>query len=73
MRNLLAAATALGLITASLPVAAAQSTANPVPAGTDAAKPKVARIGNLKHHHVKRGHAGASCAVTAITGHASQG
>ena len=56
MRTLLAAATALGLITASIPVAAAQSSANsPVPAGM-AAKPKVTKIGNLKHHHVKRAH-----------------
>jgi len=56
MRKLLVAATALGLITASLPAMAAESAANkPVPAGAAVAKPKVAKIGSRKHH-VKRTH-----------------
>jgi hypothetical protein len=56
MRKLLVAATALGLITASLPAMAAQSEANKaVPAGAAAAKPKLAKIGSRKHH-VKRTH-----------------
>ncbi|HET6926569.1 MAG TPA: hypothetical protein VFI48_06935 [Hyphomicrobiaceae bacterium] len=56
MRKLLVAATALGLITASLPAMAAQSEANKaVPAGAAVAKPKLAKIGSRKHH-VKRMH-----------------
>jgi hypothetical protein len=56
MRKLLIAATALGLITASLPAGAAESAANkPLPAGGTVAKPKVAKIGSRKHH-VKRSH-----------------
>jgi hypothetical protein len=56
MRKLLVAATALGLITASLPAMAAESAANkPTPAGAAVAKPKVAKIDSRKHH-VKRTH-----------------
>jgi len=55
MRKLLVAATALGLITASLPAMAAESANKSVPAGTAVAKPKVANIGSRKHH-VKRTH-----------------
>ena len=56
MRKLLVAATALGLITASLPAMAAQSAANsPASAGAAVAKPKLAKIGGHKHH-VKRTH-----------------
>jgi PP-loop superfamily ATP-utilizing enzyme len=56
MRKLLVAATALGLITASLPAMAAESAANkPVPAGVAMAKPKFAKVGRFKHH-AKRTH-----------------
>jgi hypothetical protein len=59
MRKLLVAATALGLLTASLPAVAAeraaQNAANTVPAGATVAKPKVAKISS-RTHHLKRTH-----------------
>ena len=55
MRKLLVAATALGLITASLPAMAAESANTSTPAGTAVAKPKVAKFASRKHH-VKRTH-----------------
>jgi hypothetical protein len=51
MRKLLAAATALGLFTASLPATAADTTAKtPAPASAAAAKPKTVKIDKVKHH-----------------------
>jgi hypothetical protein len=49
MRKLLAAATALGLLTASLPAMAVDNTAKtPAPASAAAAKPKT--VATVKHH-----------------------
>jgi len=51
MRKLLAAATALGLLTASLPAMAADNTAKTTaPASATAVKPKVVKIAKVKHH-----------------------
>jgi hypothetical protein len=51
MRKLLAAATALGLLTASLPAMAAESPAKtPAPASAAAAKPMAVKNAKVKHH-----------------------
>jgi hypothetical protein len=56
MRKLLVAATALGLLTASLPAMAADNTATkPEAAKTTAAKPKVTKVVKAKHY-AKRTH-----------------
>ena len=56
MRKLLAAATALGLLTASLPATAADNAAKTSePANAAVAKPKVAKVARVKHH-AKRVH-----------------